>query len=123
MQLTLSYVIRRIRHHWAWQIRKRWQRHFNPPDPVNATDWNPEKRVRVACNQAYTSYDPQFYEGTIVFIRAENASRPNAYQFWQAFVGGMQLLTAPGTHKGILGPENTKELAKTIDEVLENIGR
>jgi thioesterase domain-containing protein/acyl carrier protein len=87
------------------------------PDRISITPTM--QRARDSAYSALTHYRPQFYSGTIKFVRAEVVSDfpddPRA--IWSSLAGTFHVETVPGDHLGILGT-HFETLASVISRYL-----
>jgi len=95
------------------------------PSPDAISTFAPAfERVRECAYLALRRYKPNFYPGTVKFIRAADVSEfpddPNA--IWSPLVSGLEVETVPGDHLGMLTTHYEK-LAAVLNRYLEEAAR
>ncbi|HVB58310.1 MAG TPA: alpha/beta fold hydrolase [Candidatus Acidoferrales bacterium] len=76
-------------------------------------------RARFSDFLAWTRYRPRFYNGKIIFARAESSHYPDPVATWSHLASGFEIKTVPGDHHGILRA-NSKSLALVLTRHLKN---
>src|SRR5487761_493355 len=76
-------------------------------------------RARFSDFLAWTRYRPRFYDGKIIFARAESSHYPDPVATWSHLASGFEIETVSGDHHGILRA-NSKSLALVLTRHLKN---
>jgi thioesterase domain-containing protein len=87
--------------------------------PVGASFTPTMQRARDSAYRSLVRYRPQFYNGTIKFVRAEVVSNfpDDPAAVWSSLASNFQVETVPGDHLGILGT-HFESLASVISRYL-----
>ena len=88
--------------------------------PVNSSFAPALRRVRNSAHLALKRYEPQFYEGTVKFVRAEVGSDfpDDSAPIWAQLAAGFDVETVPGDHLSML-TTHFKTLASVLTRDLK----
>jgi acetoacetyl-CoA synthetase len=91
------------------------------PEPVRKSMSPAMRRVRESTYRALRKYQPQFYDGSIKFIRATVPTNfPDPRVFWPHLAADFELDTVPGDHLAMLSA-HSKSLASVLNRHLKDV--